>query len=156
MPIEWVKKMGLKKGDHVHLFLREDKTILIGEEKKRESLDISITVDEKDSIEDIYRLVVAYYLVGYDFIKIIAPEEGFDKIYKKWFKNTARKLLIGLDVVSESNKEMILRCFINYEDFSFSNILNTMGNIVEIMYEDTVLSLKKGDTNLASRGRAER
>jgi len=52
-------------------------------------------------------------------------------------------------VVSESNKEMILRCFINYEDFSFSNILNTMGNIVEIMYEDTVLSLKKGDTNLA-------
>jgi len=149
LPIEWVKKMGLKKGDHVHLFLREDKTILIGEEKKRESLDISITVDEKDSIEDIYRLVVAYYLVGYDFIKIIAPEEGFDKIYKKWFKNTARKLLIGLDVVSESNKEMILRCFINYEDFSFSNILNTMGNIVEIMYEDTVLSLKKGDTNLA-------
>lgn len=149
LPIEWVKKMGLKKGDYVHLFLREDKTILIGEEKKRGSLDISITVDEKDSIEDIYRLVVAYYLVGYDFIKIIAPEEGFDKNYKKWFKNTARKLLIGLDVVSESNKEMILRCFINYEDFSFSNILNTMGNIVEIMYEDTVLSLKKGDTNLA-------
>jgi len=149
LPIEWIQKMELKKGDYVHLFLRDDNTILVGEEKKRESLDISITIDEKDRIEDIYRLIVAYYLAGYDFIRIITTEEGFNKDYKKWLKNTARKLLIGLDIVSESSKEMILRCFINYEDFPFSNILNTMGAIVETMYEDTIVFLKNENIDQA-------
>lgn len=149
LPIEWIQKIGLKKGDNVHLFLREDNTILVGEEKKRESLDISITVDEKDNIENVYRLVVAYYLAGYDFIQIIMPEEGFNKNYKKWLKNTARKLLIGLDVVSESSTEIVFRCFINYEDFPFSNILNTIGDIVETMYEDTTLCLREGNIDLA-------
>lgn len=149
LPMEWVQKIGLKKGDYVHLFLRDNNTILVGEEKKRESLDTSITVDDKDNIEDVYRLVVAYYLAGYDFIRIITPEEGFNKNYKKWLKNNARKLLIGLDVVSESSNEMVLRCFINYEDFPFSNILNTICDIVETMYEDTILCLKEGNIDLA-------
>jgi phosphate uptake regulator len=143
IPIEWIKKMGLNKGDEVNLVLRDDNTILIGNTGRRSIAESRIELSNKDLIVDnIYRKIVALYLAGIDVIRIIF-ERDITNDCKKGLKDKIREQIMGLEVIEESSKEMVLRCFINHEDFPLDKAVNGLKDMTESMLSEMIYSLKE-------------
>jgi len=149
IPIEWIKKMGLNKGYEVNLILRDDNTILIGNTGKKGIAESKIEIsDEGLVIDNIYRKIVAYYLAGIDVIRIVFKKE-ITNDSKKGLKDRIREQIMGLEVIEESSKEMVLKCFITYEDFPLDKAVNGLKDMAESMFREMVYSLKEKNTKFA-------
>ncbi|VUT24800.1 MAG: PhoU domain protein [Candidatus Methanolliviera sp. GoM_asphalt] len=148
LPMEWVKKIGISRGDEVRMVLKEDDTILIGGKKEKEISKAVIEISPEETIEEIYRSLIAHYLVGNDVIELSFKEE-ISRDDKRWMKDAIRKRLMGLEVVEESGRELVLRSFINYEDFPLKEVIKSICDIVESMHEDVTTALIDGNMLLA-------
>lgn len=100
------------------------------------------------SLEEGPEKVTSYYLVGYDLVKLLSPK-GFEAEERKRIKEEVRKRLIGMEVVGESSKEIILQSFLKYEDFTLRDAIRSMSEIIVSMHGDAITALEKGDRNLA-------
>jgi phosphate uptake regulator len=150
LPIKWAREAGIKQGDELSLMQRSDNSLVITQEKKEKEQikSAELKLSEKESFEDNFRYLIAHYLVGYDFIKLLSPS-GFGAEERKRIKEEVRKRLIGMEVVGESSKEIVLQSFLKYEDFTLRDAIRSMSEIILSMQGDAISALEKGDPNLA-------
>jgi phosphate uptake regulator len=150
LPIKWAREMGVKQGDELSLIQRSDNALLMRplKGKKEEIKSAELVLSEKESLEGNFRYLIAHYLVGYDVIRLLSPG-GFDAEKRKWIKEEVRKRLIGMEVVGESSKEMVLKSFLKYEDFTLQDAIQSMSKIILSMQEDAIAALDERDQNLA-------
>ncbi|WP_242492634.1 phosphate signaling complex PhoU family protein [Methanolobus psychrotolerans] len=150
LPIEWVREGGLRAGDTVLLTVKPDRSLVItpdqGKQKKsvRSKVEMVVVEDQEEN----FRLLVANYLVGYDIIRIYSPG-GFTAADRKYLKDSARKRLIGIEIVEESRNEIILQNLLNFQDISLEKSLQSMFRIIYSMMEDTIVALREADAELA-------
>ena len=150
LPIKWAREVGVKQGDELSLIQRSDNALLMRpmRGKKEEIKSAELVLSEKESLEGNFRYLIAHYLVGYDVIRLLSPG-GFDAEKRKWIKEEVRKRLIGMEVVGESSKEMVLKSFLKYEDFTLQDAIQSMSKIILSMQEDVIAALDERDQNLA-------
>lgn len=150
LPVKWARAAGIKHGDELSLVQRSDNSLLITPEKSEEERIKSATLElsENESFEDNFRYLISYYLVGYDLVKLLSPK-SFEAEERKRIKEEVRKRLIGMEVVGESSKEIILQSFLKYEDFTLRDAIRSMSEIIVSMHGDAISALEKGDLNLA-------
>ncbi|ATZ61242.2 MAG: phosphate uptake regulator PhoU [Methanosarcinales archaeon Met12] len=149
LPIDWARSVGINQGDEVTLIRGADNSILITTgTKKQEAFSTVIELFPDEKPEDILRLLIANYLVGYDIIKLIS-REGFSTQDRKWIKDSVRQGLIGLEVVDESGDELILQSLLNYEELSLEKTFQRMARILKSMQKDSITALKDGNVALA-------
>ncbi|MCD5409523.1 MAG: phosphate uptake regulator PhoU [Methanocellales archaeon] len=149
LPIDWARRVGISQGDEVTLIRGADNSILITTgPKKREASRAVIKLFPDEKREDIFRLLIAHYLVGYDTIKLVS-QEGFSTQDKKWIKDSVRQGLIGLEVVDESGDELTLQSLLNYEELSLEKTFQRMARIIKSMQRDSITALQDGDVALA-------
>ncbi len=150
LPIKWAREAGIKQGDELSLIQRSDNSLVITPEKKEkeQTKSAELKLSEKESFEDNFRYLIAHYLVGYDLIKLLSPS-GFGAEERKRIKEEVRKRLIGMEVVGESSKEIVLQSFLKYEDFTLRDAIRSMSEIILSMQGDAISALEKGDSNLA-------
>ncbi len=150
LPIKWTKEAGISQGDELSLIQRRDKSLLITPEKKggEPIKSAELELSEFESFEDNFRYLIAHYLVGYDVVKLLSLN-GFEAEERKRIKEEVRKRLIGMEIVGESSKEIVLQSFLKYEDFTLRDAIRSMSEIILSMYRDAISALEKGDLNLA-------
>lgn len=150
LPVKWARAAGIKHGDELSLVQRSDNSLLITPEKSEEERikSAALELSENESFEDNFRYLISYYLVGYDLVKLLSPK-GFEAEERKRIKEEVRKRLIGMEVVGESSKEIILQSFLKYEDFTLRDAIRSMSEIIVSMHGDAISALEKGDLNLA-------
>jgi len=150
LPVKWARAAGIKHGDELSLIQRSDNSLLITPEKSGEERikSAALELSENESFEDNFRYLISYYLVGYDLVKLLSPR-GFEAEERKRIKEEVRKRLIGMEVVGESSKEIILQSFLKYEDFTLRDAIRSMSEIIVSMHGDAISALEKGDLNLA-------
>lgn len=150
LPIKWAREVGVKQGDELSLIQCSDNALLMRpmKGKKEEIKSAELVLSEKESTEGNFRYLIAHYLVGYDLIRLLYPG-GFDVEKRKWIKEEVRKRLIGMEVVGESSKEMVLKSFLKYEDFTLHDAIQSMSKIILSMQEDAIAALDERDQNLA-------
>lgn len=149
LPIDWARMVGISQGDEVTLIRGADNTILITTApKKREASSVVIKLFPDEKPEDIFRLLIAHYLVGYDTIRLVS-QEGFNTQDKKWIKDSVRQGLIGLEVVDESGDELTLQSLLNYEELSLEKTFQRMARILKSMQKDSIMALQDGNVALA-------
>jgi len=150
LPIKWAREAGIKQGDELTLIQRADNSLLITPEKKegKQIKSTELEFSELESFEDNFRYLIAHYLVGYDLIKLLSPS-GFEAEERKRIKEEVRKRLIGMEVVGESSKEIVLQSFLKYEDFTLRDAIRSMSEIILSMHGDAISALENGDLNLA-------
>ena len=150
LPVKWARAAGIKHGDELSLVQRSDNSLLITPEKSEEERikSAELELSENESFEDNFRYLISYYLVGYDLVKLLSPK-GFEAEERKRIKEEVRKRLIGMEVVGESSKEIILQSFLKYEDFTLRDAIRSMSEIIVSMHGDAISALEKGDLNLA-------
>jgi phosphate uptake regulator len=147
LPKKWVKKTNLKAGDSLivteHGSSLMIETSIIENESRIKEINIS-QIKSSDALE---RLLIAFYLVGYDTIKI-----KLDRKDHLSYREIIRKImdyLIGVEIVEDTNEEMTLEIMLDYKRMSTKQILQRMFSIDRSMLLDLGKALKNMDIGLA-------
>lgn len=154
LPAEWIKTLGLKKGDILSIENNDDKSITIFPTNNRNSQAKEIAIHLLDlSHEKLINQIYGAYLLGYDIIKIVGRTQiDFEnrEIIKKAMRN-----LIGLEIVDEDGLNMTIQFLLDAHSMNISKILKQMSSIVSGMHKDIVNAMKTRDSeiDLLVRGR---
>lgn len=154
LPAEWIKTLGLKKGDILSIENNDDKSITIFPTSNRNSQAKEIAIHLLDlSHEKLINQIYGAYLLGYDIIKIAGRTQiDFEnrEIIKKAMRN-----LIGLEIVDEDGLNMTIQFLLDAHSMNISKILKQMSSIVSGMHKDIVNAMKTRDSeiDLLVRGR---
>ena len=154
LPAEWIKTLGLKKGDILSIENNDDKSITIFPSNNRNSQAKEIAIHLLDlSHEKLINQIYGAYLLGYDIIKIVGRTQiDFEnrEIIKKAMRN-----LIGLEIVDEDGLNMTIQFLLDAHSMNISKILKQMSSIVSGMHKDIVNAMKTRDSeiDLLVRGR---
>lgn len=154
LPAEWIKTLGLKKGDILSIENNDDNSITIfpASDKNSQTKEIAIHLSDL-SHDKLINQIYGAYLLGYDFIKIVGKTQiDFNnrEIVKKAMRN-----LIGLEIVDEDGLNMTIQFLLDAHSMNISKILKQMSSIVSGMHRDIVNAMKTRDTDidLLVRGR---
>ncbi|RPJ30937.1 MAG: phosphate uptake regulator PhoU [Nitrosopumilales archaeon] len=154
LPAEWIKTLGLKKGDILSIENNDDNSITIFPTSDRNSQAKEIAIHLLDlSHEKLINQIYGAYLLGYDIIKIVGRTQiDFEnrEIIKKAMRN-----LIGLEIVDEDGLNMTIQFLLDAHSMNISKILKQISSIVNVMHKDIVNAMKTRDSeiDLLVRGR---
>jgi phosphate uptake regulator len=147
LPKKWVVSSGIKEGDSVKVTPQEGSVIIEPGMVEKGPSEIEIDASEIASAEALERLIIAYYLVGYDTIKI-----RFDKKdvldYKEGVRH-ALALLIGVEIIEDIGDMMTLEILLDQKRMPTPQVLKRMFMIEKSMLVDLIRSLKEQNTELA-------
>ena len=154
LPAEWIKTLGLKKGDILSIENNDDNSITIFPAGDRNNQAKEIVIHLLDLSHDkLINQIYGAYLLGYDIIKIVGrtPIDFEDReIIKKAMRN-----LIGLEIVDEDGLNMTIQFLLDAHSLNVSKILKQMSSIVSGTHKDIVNAMKTRDNgiDLLVRGR---
>ena len=147
LPKKWVKKTNLKPGDSL-MVTEHGSSLLIGTSAiEKESLTKEIKISQITSSEALERILIAFYLVGYDTIKIKVDRKDH-LAYREIIRNIL-DYLIGVEIVEDTNEAMTLEIMLDYKRMSTMQILQRMFSIDRSMLLDLGKALKNMDIGLA-------
>lgn len=151
LPMKWVRDVGIEAGDTLNLITMPNRTILVSPgEISREQTTRKATIDYilPDSVENNLRILISYYLAGYDSITL-ATDKGFTAYDRKFIKDSVRQKLIGLELVEESRNELVFQCLLNYNDLPLNRVIKNMYGLVLSMLEDSMTALRDHNVEIA-------
>jgi len=147
LPKKWVKKTNLKAGDSLIVTEHGSSLMIQTSVIENESRTKEIKISQITSSDALERLLIAFYLVGYDTIKI-----KLDRKDHLSYREIIRKImdyLIGVEIVEDTNEEMTLEIMLDYKRMSTKQILQRMFSIDRSMLLDLGKALKNMDIGLA-------
>jgi len=147
LPKKWVKKANLKAGDSL-VVTEQGGSLLIETSviEKRSSVK-EIKISQMISSEALERLLIAFYLVGYDTITI-----KLDRKDHLPYRKSIRKILdylIGVEIVEDTNDSMTLEVMVDYRRMMTKQILQRIYSINRSMLLDLGKALNTMDVGLA-------
>lgn len=139
LPIEWIKEYKLKKGSELKIGVRENGEVYIIPltQFKTEEKKIIIEFDE----ENIEKMILGYYLMGYDSI-IIKSKESFKSNEREQILKIARKLS-GIEITDESREFITLQNLIDDSSIDPIKIIFRMNALSSTIYVDVITELKE-------------
>jgi phosphate uptake regulator len=148
LPKKWVKKAGVKNGDHIILKPQPDGTLLINPQLQQESdkPKKSINIDY-DETEKMTRKFIAAYLSGYDIIEFRSKNRLTPQVRQK-IRNLSH-YVIGPEIIDETMNSMTVQDLIDASEFSLKRGLRRMHIITREMHHDVTIALKENDKQLA-------
>ena len=153
LPKKWARKVNLKKGDAVTITELKDSSLRItpptlGSEIRQPKGSL-IKIFEGMENETLSRKVIANYLTGYDFIRIVAGKKGLiGAEHRNVVRETAHEL-IGMDIIEQTAKEITVQCLLDYSKLPISQVMEKMRSITLSMQEDAITALLTGNLDLA-------
>jgi len=150
LPIKWARDAGIKQGDELAILQRSDNSLLLSPVRQRggELKCVELELSKTESFEDNFRYLIAQYLIGSDIVKLLSPS-GFEAEERRRIKEEVRNRLIGMEVVGESSREIMLKSFLKYEDFTLHDAIQSMSRILMAMLDDAIYALEHSDQNRA-------
>lgn len=128
LPKRWVEENGLKSGDYVTVEIHKDHLII---RSKRDKLKRIAEIDAKDESHDsLMRKIIAYYLAGYDTMRI--------KVYNEEHRRAislTTDILMGAEIVEDLGREIVVEIFVDHR-LSVERIAERMGRMCLTMISD--------------------
>jgi len=152
LPKKWVEEMGLQSGDQV-LVVKQNNTSIVITPKgapvvSRGGGEIVVEVSHNDRPDSLARRLVSLYILGYNMINIRNKEGWLSSAQRNGIKETARRYLVGTEVIADSTEGITLQILISYSELGIENALRRMFLITESMHRDAIQALKKLDRDL--------
>ncbi|MDD5473037.1 MAG: PhoU domain-containing protein [Candidatus Methanoperedens sp.] len=147
LPKKWVTKTNLKPGDSLVVTEHGSSLLIETSVIEKESQVKEIKISQVTSNEALERIIIAFYLVGYDTIRI-----KLDRKDHLPYRKSIRKVmdyLIGVEIVEDTDDAMTLEIMVDYKRMSTMQILQRMYSINRSMLLDLGKALKTVDIGLA-------
>lgn len=152
LPKEWTKLADVKQGDTVYLDQKKNNALIILSEKllkhEERSKEFYINCDMITEPKLLGRFIVGSYIQGADTIKIFSSTRIKGNQIED-IRNIIRKL-IGLSIIEESSKEIILQCSIDPTKFEIYSLIKRLSVISSTMLEESLEALIELNPEFAS------
>jgi len=151
LPAEWVKEVGLKKGELV--FLKEDedgilKIMSSGQIQKKSASTIEVNGDFCKDSKMLGRVLMGIYSLGYDSAKIVSARR-LSSEQVNTIRKTARQLM-GMGIMEETPNSILVQCSIDPTKFPIKTLIRRLFIISSTMYREVIDSIMGFDTELAN------
>ncbi|MCX9014197.1 MAG: AbrB/MazE/SpoVT family DNA-binding domain-containing protein [Candidatus Methanoperedens sp.] len=146
LPKKWVKKTGLKAGDSLVVTEQGGSLLVETSALEKETKVKEIKISKMVSSESLSRMIIAFYLVGYDTIRIILDSKDH-LTYRKRIRETL-DYLIGVEIVEDTNEAMMLEIMLDYKRMMTAQILQRMYSINRSMLLGLGKAMETTDTGL--------
>ena len=157
LPQEWIRGLGLGKGDHLALEVQEDSSLVLlprnmlearGEDKQPYRKEYRIAVGPKDDPQSVCRQITSLYVISADLIRIRFKEGEIPPKHKTAISYLAKNLLLGSEIIDETPNEMTLQILINHPDFPVEQAIRRMAILALSANRDAISSLDDADESL--------
>jgi len=151
LPRRWIKRNNVKPGDFVFILQEVDGTLRIlpsGLARREEAKEYIINADECDEEGLLERLIVGGYMLGLDVIRITSANR-IKSEHAKEVRGIVQKL-IGLGILEETAKHILLQCSIDPTKFQLDMLIRRLSLIASTMYSDAMQALLERNTALAT------
>jgi len=143
LPKEWAERLNMKRGSVVSVAETAEGRLVI-DPKYDIARTPQIVTLEPNALLD--REIVGKYLLGYDVIRIEAKEH-ITAEQRELVKQAVRRL-VGLEIIEEDYKSIVLQCLLEPASLSPERILRREYNFAASMHRDAVTALIEGDVHL--------
>lgn len=138
LPISWINRNKLKKGDTV--FIEENENNLVVKpryEEVSEDKEITIGLDEMD-LETLQREITAAYINNYKTINIMG--KSIEK-----YSREVRSILhdfVALEIAEQTSNKIVAKDLLNMKEISVDKTIRRMDIIIRSIMEDCLLSFE--------------
>ena len=148
LPKPWVVEKDLKPGDKVVLSIQNDGSIVLSPEREFEKkVNYKELMISDESPVSLVRTLIGAYMAGFTEIKLEDKGEIRPELRSAIVDFT--RMVIGPEIIEESNTSVVLKDLINPSEFSQRKGLRRMYLIVKKMHQDAVKAFTTGDRTLA-------
>jgi len=140
LPTRWAKKHGIKKGDELEVE-EFDKILKISTEKEYFPIK-TIKADFSNLSEDAVKSILAIlHKSGYDELELIFNDSKMLKI----IQDRIRSMLIGYEIVEQTNKRCLIKSISTNEPKEFANVLRRTFRVSLSLAKSSLEAIKSGD-----------
>ncbi|MDO9097680.1 MAG: PhoU domain-containing protein, partial [Candidatus Methanoperedens sp.] len=142
-----VTKANLKAGDSLVVTEQGGSLLIETSITEKETKVKEVKISQLSSNDALERLIIAFYLVGYDTIKV-----KLDRKDLLPYRKSIRKImdyLIGIEIVEDTNDAMTLEIMVDYKRMMTAQILQRIYSINRSMLLDLGNAMKTTDIGLA-------
>ena len=144
LPKAWVEKNKLEKGAVLSFSERKDGKILASPYGEQERKMSTVTLTPGPTLQ---REIEEKYLLGYDVFEI-ASQQAINSEVRETVRRVVRSL-VGLEVVEEDTKKLVIQCLIEPSLLFPDRILRRLHMISLTMQKDAIASFVRKDAKLA-------
>lgn len=142
LPKGWVQKVELMPGDVVRCVEQPDGSLAVHPHTKGERTPQQHVISlEGQSERDLFRQIVASYLMGFDVV-VIRGRGPLSAESRTAIRNAVRRI-IGLEIVDEDAGSISVQDFLNPREFHMSKALRRMSILTQAMQEEAFGCLAK-------------
>ncbi len=151
LPKQWILELGLKQGDQVRMKRKDSSTLEIYPPKfetrsEKEEATIEISDEETSSI---VRKLISLYFLGYKIINIKSKTGRLDPNQRNTIKKSVKKMLMGSEIISDSNTGITIQVLVNLVDLSINGAFKRMFNLAISMSNDAILAMSENNLEIA-------
>lgn len=151
LPKDWANFAGVKQGNTVYLVQERNGALRILSdnmiEKEANPREFFINCDLTKEPNLMERLIIGSYVLGNDVIRISSSTRiGGEQLEE--IRNIVRKI-VGLDIIEESQREIILQCFIDPLKFEIRSLIQRLSVIASTMLNEAMEALLELSPELA-------
>jgi len=150
IPKAWAKRVGLDAGSVVSYEERQDGRLLLSPKIDEERAPLEVVLDASPFVR---REIIERYLLGYDIIRVQSKETLSPEVREEVRRTTKR--LVGLEVLEEDSKRIVLQCLVEPSLLNPERILRRLEMLSMPMQLDAVQAFVSSNAELA-RGVVER
>src|SRR6266498_2930636 len=150
IPKAWAKRVGLAQGSVVSYEERQDGRLLLSPRIDEERPPLEVILEASPFVR---REIIERYLLGYDIIRV-QSKDSFSPDIREEVRRTTKRL-VGLEVLEEDSKRIVLQCLVEPSLLNPERILRRLEMISMPMQLDAVQSFVSSNGEL-SKGVVER
>lgn len=146
LPKKWVESNKVKAGDSLVVTRQPGSLLIEPRMLERGPWMVEIKTSQVPSKEAFERLIIAYYLVGYDTIKVRLDKKSSE------FKDSARRILdflIGVEILEDLGDSITMEILLDHQRMPTPEALKRIHLINKSMLNDIVKVMEQGDRTLA-------
>ena len=132
LPTTWVERNNISKGDNIEVI--EEPGVLIIEAqgtKQEEKKEITIQIESQKEIK---AQMVSAYVNNYDLITLTSSDLVKHSSHIRELSN----IFIGLEIVEETAKRIVLQDFMNIKNTNINEILKRFDRTLKAMMQDAL------------------
>jgi len=150
IPKAWAKRVGLGAGSVVSYEERQDGRLLLSPKIDEERAPLEVVLDASPFVR---REIIERYLLGYDIIRV-QSKDSFSPDIREEVRRTTKRL-VGLEVLEEDSKRIVLQCLVEPSLLNPERILRRLEMLSMPMQLDSVQAFVSSNGQLA-KGVVER
>ncbi|WP_407356896.1 PhoU domain-containing protein [Methanolobus sp. WCC5] len=147
LPKKWASRSRLEAGSHISIFYQEDGSLLL----KPPGLKVAKKTKKlkfNKELEHIKRDIVGLYIIG-DYQAIELAGDHIPSDAHREIKELCHRL-VGLEIVESSDRTILMKNFLDTEDFTMEKGLKRMSSLVYLMLDELASAFEGNDRDICS------